>query len=344
MAKYFKKVKSYSDLKSQFKTLLKANHPDNGGDAEVMKEINAEYDALFAIWKDKEEKETGEKVTETAEGTRFEFYTDYGWAGSNYNGNLSLKEIAKIVRTYIKEKYPLYKFSVRTSYSSMCQELHVDILESPIEIYKPFDELTSDDFSKISKCLYPWDYVIDERLKFLNASKEEKRKVIEESESSGKNVLNDITKAVIDDVDAFVNSYNYNDCDGMIDYFDVNFYYFGCCQEHGKYVKIVPKTPRIKNQKKEVKPKASEKPKKEEKTEQVEEKAKEAKYTYKITRGEDTRDGSVLWLVRVSESLSKEQYIAESEKMKSHGGYYSKFKHAFIFRTDPTEILGGKTA
>ena len=108
MAKYFKKVKSYSDLKSQFKTLLKANHPDNGGDAEVMKEINAEYDALFAIWKDKEEKETGEKVTETAEGTRFEFYTDYGWAGSNYNGNLSLKEIAKIVRTYIKEKYPLY--------------------------------------------------------------------------------------------------------------------------------------------------------------------------------------------------------------------------------------------
>lgn len=159
-----------------------------------------------------------------------------------------------------------------------------------------------------------------------------------------KNVLNDITKAVIDDVDAFVNSYNYNDSDGMIDYFDVNFYYFGCCQEHGKYVKIVPKTPRIKNQKKEVKPKASEKPKKEEKTEQVEEKAKEAKYTYKITRGEDTRDGSVLWLVRVSESLSKEQYIAESEKMKRRGGYYSKFKHAFIFRTDPTEILGGKTA
>ena len=164
------------------------------------------------------------------------------------------------------------------------------------------------------------------------------------TEEQAKNVLNDITKAVIDDVDAFVNSYNYNDSDGMIDYFDVNFYYFGCCQEHGKYIKIVPKTPRIKNQKKEVKPKASEKPKKEEKTEQVEEKAKEAKYTYKITRGEDTRDGSDLWLVRVSESLSKEQYIAENEKMRSHGGYYSKFKHAFIFRTDPTEILGGKTA
>lgn len=47
MAKYFKNVKSYEDLKGQFKTLLKANHPDNGGDLEQMQEINAEYDALF---------------------------------------------------------------------------------------------------------------------------------------------------------------------------------------------------------------------------------------------------------------------------------------------------------
>lgn len=132
--RFFEGVKDVQELRKKYKELLKQYHPDNGGDAEVMKEINAEYDALFAIWKDKEEKETGEKVTETAEGTRFGFYTDYGWAGSNYNGNLSLKEIAKIVRTYIKEKYPLYKFSVRTSYASMCQELHVDILESPIEI------------------------------------------------------------------------------------------------------------------------------------------------------------------------------------------------------------------
>lgn len=49
MAKYFKKVKSYSDLKSQFKTLLKANHPDNGGSVEIMQEINAEYDKLFKV-------------------------------------------------------------------------------------------------------------------------------------------------------------------------------------------------------------------------------------------------------------------------------------------------------
>lgn len=51
MAKYFKSIKSYDDLKNQYKKLLKANHPDNGGDLEAMKEINVEYDALFAVWK-----------------------------------------------------------------------------------------------------------------------------------------------------------------------------------------------------------------------------------------------------------------------------------------------------
>ena len=45
MSKYFKSIKSYEDLKNQYKNLLKANHPDNGGDVETMKEINVEYDA-----------------------------------------------------------------------------------------------------------------------------------------------------------------------------------------------------------------------------------------------------------------------------------------------------------
>ena len=36
MSKYFKAVKSYEDLKNQYKKLLKVNHPDNGGDVERM--------------------------------------------------------------------------------------------------------------------------------------------------------------------------------------------------------------------------------------------------------------------------------------------------------------------
>lgn len=325
MSKYFKAIKSYEDLKNQYKNLLKANHPDNGGDLEVMKEINVEYDALFTVWKNKKEVETGEEIKETADSTRTQFYTMFGWEGSNHDWNRSLKEVAQIVRTYVKEKYPTYKFSVRTSYASMCQELHVTLKESPVEIYKTFEELDND----------------ENRINFLNASAEEKKKTIEESNSKYAHILNDVTKAVIEDVDAFVKSYNYEDCDGMIDYFDVDFYYFGCCQDNGAGIKIVQKTARIKNKKASVK--TSSKKEEQPQPEQIE--AKTNGISYKITQGEDTRDGSELWLVRINETLTREQYIAENKAMKNRGGYYSKFRHAFIFRIDPTEILKGeKTA
>lgn len=94
MSKYFKKVTSYEDLKSQYRVLLKDNHPDNGGDVSKMQEINTEYDILFAVWKDRKEEQTGEKVTETADSTRSRFYTEFGWEGSNHDWNRSLKEIA----------------------------------------------------------------------------------------------------------------------------------------------------------------------------------------------------------------------------------------------------------
>ena len=85
MANYFKNIANFDDLKSQYRTLLKANHPDNGGDAETMKEINAEYDTLFVIWRLRREKETGKKVDETADGTRSQFYTEFGWEGKNHD-------------------------------------------------------------------------------------------------------------------------------------------------------------------------------------------------------------------------------------------------------------------
>ncbi len=136
----------------------------------------------------------------------------FGWEGSNHDWNRSLKEVAQIVRAYVKEKYPTYKFSVRTSYASMCQELHVDLKESPVEIYKPFEDLTDEEFLQISRRLY---YYNDGKIEyFLNAPADEKKKIIEESTNPYRFILNDVTSAVIKDVDAFVKSYNYEDCDG----------------------------------------------------------------------------------------------------------------------------------
>jgi len=41
---YFKNVKTVEELRKEYKKLVKANHPDNGGDPEVIKVINVEYE------------------------------------------------------------------------------------------------------------------------------------------------------------------------------------------------------------------------------------------------------------------------------------------------------------
>lgn len=60
---------------------------------------------------------------------------------------------------------------------------------------------------------------------------------------------------------------------------------------------------------------------------------------YDVSEDSDTRDGSVIWVVKVKEKLSREEYKQVNESMKARGGYYSKFKHGFIFKSDPTELL-----
>ena len=53
MNKWFVDVKTIEELRKRYRELLREYHPDNGGNVADMQEINAEYDALFAILKDK---------------------------------------------------------------------------------------------------------------------------------------------------------------------------------------------------------------------------------------------------------------------------------------------------
>lgn len=328
MAKYFKNVKSFEDLKKQYRKMLKENHPDNGGDEKIAAEINCEYDALFPIWKDRHEKKTGEQIHETAESTRSQFYTSFGWEGKNHNWNRSLKEVAQIVRSYVKEKYPTYKFSVRTSYASMCQELHVTLQESPIEVYKTFEELTESDKNDLM-CKMRHNHLFSLNSWYDHELKAEFERIWNEHGNFYK-CLNEVTQAVIEDVDAFVKSYNYEDCDGMIDYFSVDFYYFGCAQNNGKNIKIVPKTARISTPKNELKAKT-------ESSASAGVQALETEYT--IEQSKHTKTNADIWLVKIVKTLTRDEYIKENQKMKSLGGYYSKFTHSFIFDYDPTEKL-----
>lgn len=70
--KYFKNIETLQELRKQYKELLKTHRPDNGGNVADMQEINAEYDKLFKLLKNKHES----KQTSTA-GAKADFNKKY---------------------------------------------------------------------------------------------------------------------------------------------------------------------------------------------------------------------------------------------------------------------------
>ncbi|MDE6388945.1 MAG: molecular chaperone DnaJ [Lachnospiraceae bacterium] len=321
---YFKNVKSFEDLKEQFKALARKNHPDCGGDAETMKAINAEYDSLFPIWKHRHNLTAAEPTKETADSTRTHFYTQNGWAGSKYDSSRSTKEVAALVRAYVKEVYPTYKFSVRYSHASMCSEVHVELVNAPYEIYKQFEELTDEERFKVwqtaerNSWVEKFGCLDDEHMAILKKAYEEHRFLKKYTE---------VVKSVMDDIDREVNSYRYDDSDGMIDYFHTNFYYFNV--KLSDKFKVVEKTARIKNKPENTAPATAD---------QADAVAL-PENEYEITESEHTKTHEKIFVVKVLRTLTREEYLQVKEYMKSLGGYYSKFVHGFVFKENPKEML-----
>lgn len=189
--KYFTNIKTLDDLKKEFRRLAMIHHPDRGGDVETMKEINNEYDMMFPVLKLKYNQSAAEPTHETAESTRNEFYTQNGFKGRNYDSNLSTKDIAQRIREYVKTSYPDCKFSITTHYASMCSEIRVALMSGP------YAALVN---GKDNKGVNQYYVELDKE-------------------------LTDWARAVLLDVNDCIRSYHYDDCDSMIDYFDVNFYY-----------------------------------------------------------------------------------------------------------------------
>lgn len=221
---YFKNIKSFEDLKNQFKVLAKINHPDVGGDIEIMKAINSEYDSLFPIWKHRYNVAATVVTTETAESTRSQFYTANGWKGKNYKSGLFTTDISKIIRQYVKEIYPTYKFSVTTSIYSGGSSIYCCLMEAPHEAFK------------------------DTTISYLNLNE---KYLIEN------NKITELTMSVMLDINELIKSYHYDDSDSQIDYFRTNFYYHLYIGVWDKPFRVIEKTARIKNKPLKNKPTSS---------------------------------------------------------------------------------------
>ena len=74
MKNYFNNINSLKELRKQYKELLKVHHPDNGGNVSTMQEINAKYDKLFKVLKDKHEsKSDGNKKESSYDNMKYNF-------------------------------------------------------------------------------------------------------------------------------------------------------------------------------------------------------------------------------------------------------------------------------
>lgn len=192
---YFKNIHSLAELKKEYRRLALENHPDKGGSTEVMQQINVEFERLHEIWKD------DTTVSANASGYENDYagasakeytdfvYNEYRWKGRNYQGQHT-PEIVELVRNWMKETYPKYKFSVsRHHYNS----IHIYLVKADFEAFK-----------KDKGVVFHHDvnhYNID-----------------------NDDTLTDRAKEVMKNVCDFVMSYNFDDSDPMTDYFCTNFY------------------------------------------------------------------------------------------------------------------------
>jgi len=189
---WFSKANTLDELKKQYRKLALQYHPDTlNGDSEKMKQINNEYDTLFPAFQAIYNRTASEPSRESARESRSEFYTQNGWKGENYDFNRSTRDISKILREYVKRVYPDHKFSITTENFSGGSSIHVRLMTAPYEALQG---------GKRDHGLNPYCLEQD-------------------------NVLTAPAKRIMQDVNRLINSYRRSDCDSMVDYFDVNFYY-----------------------------------------------------------------------------------------------------------------------
>lgn len=190
---YFHNITSLSDLKKQYRELVKNNHPDKGGDIAVMQAINNDFEQLYNIWKDRKETADTTGYANDYEGATAKQYTqhvyeEYGRTGSRRDRSYTRKELKVIFAKWLKETYKGCTFSISLSgYNSIC----VRLLKADFNPFKG-DVKLKYSFSRYS--------------------------ITDDPE------LNDRAKEMFNNIESYLMSYNYDRSDLMTDYYDVGFY------------------------------------------------------------------------------------------------------------------------
>ena len=123
------------------------------------------------------------------------FYTANGWVGSNYDNELSTKEIAAKVRSFAKKNFPGFKFSVRSEWSMYTDSMYIELKEGTCIPFVEGSRSAERGYMSTMNTVKGWE----------------------------KDLTPEMFK-VLDAVTAYASSFRYDDSDGMQDYLDTNFY------------------------------------------------------------------------------------------------------------------------
>ena len=119
------------------------------------------------------------------------------YTGSNYQRNLPLTEIAKLIKGKLKQDFPQCKFSVISQYYSMGASLHISLMSSPFKVgEKDYMQLNQYQFKDKSN------------IEFIN---------------NGYKITPQLFY-IMEKVCTIAYSYNFDDSDIQTDYFNTNFY------------------------------------------------------------------------------------------------------------------------
>lgn len=178
--------------------------------------------------------------------TKQEFYTQHGWKGSNYNSNLTTKDIAAIVRDYVRKAHPDYRFSITNA-----KDFHgisVSLMEYPVELvnYDVMKAKIESEYQRWISPFYDGDTLIQ---KTLYTEKQIEKFVQEAIQKANYTELspsfediewiNPAVLEVLEDLRAFVNSYNCEDSVVTISFYED--FHIG---KNGKPAKLVARTAR----------------------------------------------------------------------------------------------------
>ena len=94
MSKYFKDVNTLEELRKQYKELLKKYHPDNAnGSTQATQEINAEYDRLFKVLKNRHESKSADNKESNAK-------TDFNNMKYDFSEDAKLREVLQQIISF----------------------------------------------------------------------------------------------------------------------------------------------------------------------------------------------------------------------------------------------------